>query len=396
MFPSMLARPASLAFLVVLGACGGKAGETSNDAGEEQGAMNAADATGGSDASVAADANLLDALQSSDALDAALDGDATVEAGIGDAGLDADAQAVVTSLSTESAIRIAVSAADVYWIQDQQPAVVRAALDGGSPTTLASGRQYADIVVDSTNVYWADHASSTDMSGSVLAMALGGGAISTVASAQSGPDCLAVSATNAYWKVEECLDGGTICGDSVVTAPISGGMPTTLTSSLLATPYTIWGMALDAANLYWIEADQTSASILEMPLGGGTISTLAPAASATDIAADGTNVYFTNGSALGAIMKVAVTGGQPVTLATQQPSPFGIATDGQDVYWASFGFVSASGFVAKVPIAGGTVTTLTSHRAQPLDLGLGATRVFWTQTGVGTPGGTGVFQLAPK
>lgn len=95
------------------------------------------------------------------------------------------------ALSSAPATRLAVSAKDVYWLQATETAVMTMPIDGGVPTTIASGRQYGDIAVDASNI---------------------------------------------YWKVTVCPDAGGLCGAAIVTAPLAGGAPSTLTSAMTAAP----------------------------------------------------------------------------------------------------------------------------------------------------------------
>ena len=77
------------------------------------------------------------------------------------------------------------------------------------PVLLAQGQDYPyGLAVNSTSVYWTT-------SGSVMAMTLDGGTLTTLASGQNYPVGLAIDPANAYWT-----NNG---GDSVGTAPLSGG-----------------------------------------------------------------------------------------------------------------------------------------------------------------------------
>jgi hypothetical protein len=76
------------------------------------------------------------------------------------------------------------------------------------------------------------------------------------------------------------------------------------------------------------------------------------------IAVDATSVYWTNEYSSGTVMKVPTGGGTPTTLASGQSYPQGIAVDATSVYWTN----DISGTVMKVPTGGGTPTTLASGR----------------------------------
>jgi len=98
--------------------------------------------------------------------------------------------------SGQNAYAIAVDSTNVYWTIPNSPAaVVKApqANSGGGPVTLASGLgEPTGIAVDSEYVYWVDENASN-----VMKVAIGGGSPVTVANLL-GPQFLAVDATSIY------------------------------------------------------------------------------------------------------------------------------------------------------------------------------------------------------
>ena len=395
-------------------ACGGEVvlpGSTSdaNDAGAEIDAAVPLVDTGARDGDAADSILTPDATTESGALDGAPDSEPDV--GVDsmtppDAEVDAacvptcDGDCVAgrcfVALSSAPATRLAVSAKDVYWLQATETAVMTMPIDGGVPTTIASGRQYGDIAVDANNVYWTDKGTNADPAGAVLAMPLGGGAITTLASAQSGPDCLAVDASNIYWKVTVCPDAGGLCGAAIVTAPLAGGAPSTLTFAMTAAPVSMWGLALDTASLYWTgqPVNTLNGGVMQLALDGGTVATLVSGkANAFDIAADGTNVYFSTETGPGGVYELPVVGGALVTLASSAPYSFGITVDATDVYWTASGSGTMAGVLAKTPIGGGAITTLASALPEPYDVAVDATSLYFTSVSL-TNGG--VVKVTPK
>jgi hypothetical protein len=96
---------------------------------------------------------------------------------------------------------IAVDGTSVYWTATNDGTVMKVALGGGMPITLASGQTSPyGIAVDDTNVYWTnvggDVRSST---GTVMKVALTGGSPVTLATGQAGPTGIAVDRTSVYW-----------------------------------------------------------------------------------------------------------------------------------------------------------------------------------------------------
>src|SRR5699024_8147416 len=83
-------------------------------------------------------------------------------------------------------------------------------------------------------------------------------------------------------------------------------------------------IAVDSASVYWT----TTATVMKVPLGGGSATTLATPPSAVGIAIDSTSVYWTSPVGHGgSVMKVPRAGGTSTTLASTGQNPGGIAVD---------------------------------------------------------------------
>jgi hypothetical protein len=100
--------------------------------------------------------------------------------------------------SSNGAGGLAMGPATVYWTAagptNAEGLVMSVALDGGTPTTVASGQNGVNLMTsDANNLYW------TNGSGSVVTLPFGGGVPTTLATGQAGPGNIAVDSTTVYW-----------------------------------------------------------------------------------------------------------------------------------------------------------------------------------------------------
>src|SRR5262249_51457603 len=117
-------------------------------------------------------------------------------------------------------------------------------------------------------------------------------------------------------------------------------------------------MVADATHLYWLNyfygTDHTG-TVEEVPLGGGTVTTLATGQNwPIALAVDSINVYWVTWEKQGTVNEVPIGGGPVTTLAIGQSWPVSVAVNGTHVYWVNNG----DGTVNEVPVGGGSVTTL--------------------------------------
>jgi hypothetical protein len=309
---------------------------------------------------------------------------ATTDAGAYDGGEDGASEeggsTVVTLVSGDEAcpINIVVDATSVYWTSNGG-SVMKVPIDGGTPTTLASGPGTPwGIAVDATNVYWVDVGGLGD-DGSVMKVPLAGGTPVVLASGQitNRAGSMAIDATRIYWSTDQ----------GVAAMALAGGTPELIVST--ETPKIL---GVDPTSVYW--AGYTS-GILEAPLDGGAMMTLAPGTVYAGTLR-GTSLYYLVGPD---VMTVPIAGGAPVTLASGN-GPEGIAVDSTRVYWTdSLDIVADGGSVVEgrvmsVPLAGGTPTTLASALPSPNAIAVDATSVYWGDgNGVGT---CSIKKLSPK
>lgn len=286
---------------------------------------------------------------------------------------------------------IALDTTNVYWANQpmQAGAVVQLPIAGGTPTTVASAQgTLAAFAVEGSSIYWANSDADNTF---ILEGPVGGGAATTLASEPTFiPVGLAANATNVAWTTEGTT--GTAAG-TVVTAPLAGGAATTLAPD----QGDVIALAMDATNVYW----KSDRSILKVSLAGGALSTLCTLSTSTAgasfaMAVDATNVYWTGRDGTsGTLMKVPVGGGTATTLATSSDMFSALAIDATSAYVSSADILS-------VPIAGGAATTLVAGYGAN-GLAVDATSVYWTYV-MGVDAGTlpvesepgSVMKVTPK
>jgi hypothetical protein len=264
-------------------------------------------------------------------------------------------------------------------------------------------------VVNGDNVYWTD-----DIAGTVSSVPLAGGPSRVLATGQTLPQQIALTATTLYWGNSGVgpqsmpIDGGTVTqidsngaagvavngttffwasttNGKVWSQPLGGG-PITTVASAQGGPK---GLAATDGVLAW--ADSTTGEIMSCTLSGGVagmpVELTSGQLSPTAIAVDGQNVYWANRAAApdGSIAQLPLAGGTPFVLAPDQNMPTGLAIDGTNLYW------SAGELIKTVPIDGGAVVSLAASQNAPMGVAVDATSVYWCDHGSGT-----VMKVTPK
>ena len=302
-----------------------------------------------------------------DAADAGAEADAASEAACDTAGVQ-----VVASGQSDPGI-VAADASALYWFDfsgtDAAPVatLMTTSLSGSAPAALVtvSGAPRS-IAVAAGVVYWTDI-----FSGTVMSVPTSGGAATRLAAAQNQPVGIAVDAASVYWT--------TWAGGAVMKAPVGGGKPVVLADGQ-GQP---GPLAMDSQNLYW--ADGTG-EIVKLPLAGGAPVVLARGQSAVDVAVDAANVYWVNEGATagsGSLMAVPIAGGEIVTLASGMTDPEHVASDGTSLY-VSTGDVEllridpATGAAAVVGLSSACL------REDPFAIAVAGAQVYWTNTLAGT------------
>jgi hypothetical protein len=153
----------------------------------------------------------------------------------------------LAGLTSDTVWGIAVNSLDVYFAGHNLGGLYKVVLAGGTATLVAS---VADVPagdsvevgsLDSTNVYLAEQVGG----GSVLQVAMDGGAVTTLAANQHSPCYPVVDPVSSYvyWA-----NGGGPGAGSVAKVPIGGGTITVLSSG--NTPNFV---AINSTSLFWTD-----------------------------------------------------------------------------------------------------------------------------------------------
>ncbi len=235
---------------------------------------------------------------------------------------------------------LAVDETNIYFL-DVAGVVFRLPKNGSSAARVTEpGAQLTAVTALGSALYWLEGATYEDMgvfvkSTSVKSAPLPGGPITVVATFDAHDPIVGIGVT----------DGTLFIGENSQTTPlldfptstgVPDGGPATMTppESGLFTSVTS-----DANAVYWAQASGSNLSIGS----DGTVTTLGPAVSSSNIVFDDTYVYWADMTTVGTIMRAPKTGGGATILA-RDTSPTGIAVDSVSVYWADQG-----GYIKSVP-----------------------------------------------
>jgi hypothetical protein len=305
---------------------------------------------------------------------------------------------------------LAVDAMSVYWASGNPTdagecgSVMKVPLGGGDITTLYSGPgTVTALAIDATSVYWTYGLSAVDGTGRVMKVPLSGGTATTLASGQPAPAGIVVNSTNVFWG--NLATNLTSPPATVMSAPLSG-VADGGSAITLAMGQPAYSLAIDSTSIYLTGAD--GSAVVKLPLAGGSPETLWVQGSGTIgpemLAINAANIYWTGRTDYpapvsptdrpGSVMKVPLGGGSATTLA-KEDWPFGVAVDDTSVYWTggfgSYDKCKHNGTVKKVPVTGGTPVTLAPRLCSPAYVAVDATSAYWTDSMTGT-----LMKVTPK
>jgi hypothetical protein len=149
-------------------------------------------------------------------------------------------------------------------------------------------------------------------------------------------------------------------------------------------------IVLDSTNVYYQQASQ---NLMRIPKGGGTPVPLATGQPGVfGISIDANNLYWAEHTMPGAIRKMPIGGGASTPIASGELDPNATAVDATSVYWVNF----QGGTVKRVPIAGGTPVTLASGQDSPFAILVDDTNVYWATHHYSPPGPCNIMKLRVK
>jgi hypothetical protein len=257
-------------------------------------------------------------------------------------------------------VALAVNATSVYvWnygtftgnsqLNNADGTVVQIPIAGGAEVTVGKNVEvfYAApylnaIALDTNNVYWVQGANKSD--GAIMKVAIGSTNPQPIYSNQFFPEGVVTDGVNVYWVSWGTFDaqGNSNNDGTVMQGSVNGGTPITLASKLSAPAC----LAIDSKYVYWTNLGK---------MGGNNLPALNT----------------------GSVMQVPIGGGTVVTLASQESVPVSIALANGIVYWTEYGLGSL-GLVLSVPSGGGTVVPLVAGLRNPYSLALSPTTLYWS------------------
>jgi len=244
-------------------------------------------------------------------------------------------------------------------------------LDGRcEPVILATGQDEVNrIVVADGTIYWTIIGNNVYETTAVTRMAVSGGEPEPIADKPGDTWGLAVDAANVYWT---CNGGG-------VTGPWQRDLEQSSEPKLLSYGSAARGLAVNETAVFWAEQGEGeeagTGSIRTIPKGGGDLPddkklVVGNLDRPLDVVADEANVYFTTANG---VYRAAIATKTVTAVAEAQSSPSGLRLYEGKLYWANTG----SGEIISAPREGGPVTVLAVDAREPVDLAVDESGVYW-------------------
>jgi hypothetical protein len=266
------------------------------------------------------------------------------------------------SSSTGPGNAMAVDATTVYW--GTPTAVLKAPLAGGAATTLAIGN-VSDLALSGANIYYIDGGTYA-----IKSVPIGGGAVVTLAPSQAAPAHLATDGTSVFWT-----NGG---DGTVKSVPVGGGTVTTIANNQTISGYGPLGIALSGANVYW----GVNGALRTAAKTGGAVTVVTQDGMDKGwLAVDTQNAYY--GTLSSTLDQAPLAGGSRLVLANNlNDSPQGqLGLDASYVYMSPY-----DGTITRVPIGGGPALPIVNPGSStlqtiPWTVAVDAANIYWVDYG---------------
>ena len=265
---------------------------------------------------------------------------------------------------------------------------------GECVVTLATGQtETLFVAVNSKGVYWENDTPVPV----VMTVPLDGGTPSTVTSL--GDLCpFAVDETSLYFAVNGGPGGGL-----VLKMPLEGGSAVTLASGL-TNP---WSIVVGANDVYWTECDDAGSVMAAPTSGGGTPTTLLTGLMLPcdqplqyGMAVNATTLFWRTNDA-NIVASLPLDGGAPGQIHfgnMAQNWPVMMAADDTAIYYTNAGGSTTGlpGNVLKESLEGGAPVTLATGQTSPYGIAVEGRSVYWGDVGGGNAGAASIMSLTPK
>ncbi len=185
---------------------------------------------------------------------------------------------------------IALDSENVYWVEGYPTGrVMRASLSDGTSRQIGQSYNPTAVTVDSSFVYWADRG-NLEFSGEIMRAPIDGGSATSLATGQDEPTWVIVDSSNVYWLNS---------GGEIFRSLLDGGSPVPLATGLADPQF----MLLDSSTLFVIDP---GGGIGEVSTDGGPVLWLVDGGGSGWPALDSTTFYWATESATNALVINAV------------------------------------------------------------------------------------------
>lgn len=230
---------------------------------------------------------------------------------------------------------IAVEGSQLYWLS-REGAIGRVSIATRDEVTLVERPDSVHgLSTDQTHIYWVE-------GGKIMRSKLDGSALTMLASSRPQPYELAVGASSLYWLEASREPNGAISESTLAKVDKNGGAVTTLATTLPASALVVAGR-----DVYFV----VGRNVARMSISGGEINLLASGFSPWALAADAAHLYMVARS--GVLARVPRAGGDVVELDRERVDyGAGVAVDATHVYYVH------NDSLVRQPVGGGARETL--------------------------------------